>query len=90
MRLRDGSKRNSRRWAATRRAVFERDNYRCTSCGRNGKLECHHVVNLASGGAAFDLSNLVSLCVDCHLRAHDKRPESGERAAWRALVQELL
>ena len=34
---------NARRWQAVRRAVFERDGYRCTACGRAGRLECDHI-----------------------------------------------
>ena len=34
---------NARRWDAVRRAVFERDGWRCRKCGKAGRLECDHV-----------------------------------------------
>ena len=43
------------RWAAARRAVFERDGYRCVQCSRAGRLECDHVTPLDKGGDPWDL-----------------------------------
>jgi len=33
-------------------------------------LQVHHVVSLEDGGAEFELSNLRTLCRDCHGRGH--------------------
>ena len=52
------AKLNQRRWLSVRRAAFERDGWRCTACGRRGKLECHHKKSLADGGSPYDLDNL--------------------------------
>ena len=47
---------NARRWRVFRRAVLDRDNWRCRTCGRPGRLEVDHIVPLAQwGGAPFDL-----------------------------------
>lgn len=43
-----------------RRAVFERDGYRCRSCGTQG-TEVDHV-----RGSSSELSTLQLLCADCH------------------------
>ena len=37
---------NAARWQATRRAVFERDGWRCVQCGRAGRLEADHIIPL--------------------------------------------
>ena len=75
---------NQRRWAAARRACLARDGHRCTRCGVAGRLEVHHRVELQSGGAAYELANLATLCRNCHIAEHH-RPDP-ERAAWRRLV----
>ena len=53
---------DARRWQAVRRAVFERDGYRCVECGRSGRLECDHITPLDRGGDPWDLDNLQALC----------------------------
>ena len=74
-------------WERQRRAVFDRDRWRCQVCGRPGKLEAHHVVEIAHGGTN-DQGNLRTLCRACHIEHH--RPEesltSGE---WQSLMREL-
>ena len=73
-----------------RRAVLERDGWRCQQpdCGRRGRLEVHHIRPLESGGTN-DLGNLQTLCRACHLNIHAK-PVSAEKAAWGALVWDML
>ena len=70
------------------RAAKARDGWRCTACGRPGKLEAHHEVPLSDGGAD-SLDNLATLCRGCHLAVH-RRPLGPREAAWRSLVEELL
>ena len=50
--------------------VFERDNYTCQICGKkHERLEVHHIVFKSEGGSN-SMSNLVSLCCDCHEKIH--------------------
>ena len=84
----------SRRWEATRRAVFNRDNWRCQTpgCGRAGwPLEAHHVVSLDDGGDRWELANLITLCRTHHIETHRDRTvhEDAEVAAWAAYVREI-
>ena len=68
---------NACRWAAARRAVFERDGWRCVRCGRAGRLECDHVTPLDRGGDPWDQANLQTLCRACHIaktREENRRP----------------
>ena len=60
----------ARRWQAVRRAVFERDGYRCVECGRSGRLECDHVRPLQRepGQDPYDPNGLQTLCRACHIR----------------------
>lgn len=86
---------HARRWAKTRRAVFERDGYRCVRCGRRGRLECDHVIPLQDepGQDPFDIARLQTLCRTCHVektRAENRRPRTPEEQAWEAFVAELL
>ena len=84
------SRADSRRWAVTRRRVFDRDGWRCRSCGRAGRLECDHIVPIRRGGAVWDLDNLQALCVNCHIRKSvgERECQDPERDAWRTLVNE--
>ena len=59
-----------RPWRRFRLDILYRDGYRCTKCGRAGRLEVHHVKPLEHGGAAFDPDNCVTVCRDCHALAH--------------------
>ena len=80
------------RWAAARRAVFERDGYRCVQCSRAGRLECDHVTPLDKGGDPWDPSNLQTLCRVCHIaktREENRRPLTEAEVAWRQFVDEL-
>ena len=85
---------NARRWDAVRRAVFERDDYRCVECGRAGRLEVDHVTPLQRepGQDPFDINGLQTLCRACHIektRRENRRPLTPAELAWRALVAEM-
>ena len=84
-----------RRWQAVRRAVFKRDAYRCTSCGKAGRLECDHVQPLERepGQDPYDVNGLQTLCRSCHIAktaAENRRELTPAEAAWRRLVAEML
>ena len=80
----------TRRWQHVRRAAFNRDAYRCQECHRPGRLEAHHEPPLAAGGDPYALSGIVTLCRGCHIEHHRPAADRAGRAAWRALVAELL
>ena len=44
-------------WERLRGQAKDRDGWRCQKCGRAGKLEVHHVIELAHGGTN-DMNNL--------------------------------
>lgn len=59
-------------------AIYARDNWTCVRCGtkKGGKrsLAAHHIVGWAGNPALrFDLENVISLCVPCHLWVHSKK-----------------
>lgn len=49
-------------------AVYKRDKYMCRSC-RERRLHPHHVVFRSQGGPDI-MSNLLSLCPQCHDAVH--------------------
>ncbi|MDL0145964.1 HNH endonuclease, partial [Halobacterium salinarum] len=55
--------------------VYEQDGYECQNCGARGgphgnaELHAHHVVPKSKGGT-HQLSNLVTVCKDCHKSVH--------------------
>jgi 5-methylcytosine-specific restriction endonuclease McrA len=67
--------RDSSKYAAFRRSIFERDNYTCQKCedrnykgrGSRIKLEVHHFVALKENhNLVFDSTNAITLCNPCH------------------------
>ena len=56
-------------WDRIRTQVLSRDNYKCGNCGSSHNLHVHHIVPLSKGGTN-NLSNLKTLCEDCHKSLH--------------------
>lgn len=50
-----------------RRAVFERDGWKCRHCGSGVRLEADHIFPYSKGGATT-LENLQTLCKTCNIR----------------------
>jgi 5-methylcytosine-specific restriction endonuclease McrA len=67
------------RWAATRRAVLERDRFICQGCLCEEATEVHHITYDNIGSELF--FQLVSVCRKCHAKIHgndmDKTDLSG-------------
>ena len=60
-----------------RQQVFERDGWRCQSCGRTTQLQVHHLQFRSRSGEDAE-SNLITLCAQCHERAHAATPNVSE------------
>ena len=66
------------RWKAKRKRILERDNYRCTWCGRAENLQVHHkyYMRYPDGKMAepwdYPDDKLVTLCDRCHREWHGK------------------
>lgn len=57
-------------WFDLLKQVAKRDGNRCSQCGYVGKgIERHHILPLSRGGRNV-LSNIISLCKDCHAKRH--------------------
>lgn len=62
-------------WASRRKQVYRRDNYTCQNCGAKGgpkggvELHAHHVVPVSKGGS-HKVSNLTTVCKECHDAIH--------------------
>ena len=80
---------DARRWARVRRAVFKRDGYRCTACGRPGRLEAHHEPPLRDGADPYDLAGIRTLCRTCHIERHRPDDMTPGRADWLAMVESI-
>lgn len=74
-----------RAWELLRAQVLKRDNYLCQACLRKNRVragnECHHLKPKAKSGEEV-MTNLETLCSDCHLEADAK-------AQGRALRQRI-
>ena len=52
-----------------RNAVFERDGYKCLTCGRTEKLHAHHIEPyMRCVEKRYDVNNGQTLCASCHAR----------------------
>lgn len=71
-------------WKVARTAARQRDGERCTRCGSTRNLQVHHIVPLSHGGERYALSNLTTLCRDCHAREGDRGATGREAALPRA------
>ena len=77
-------------WKAARLVALDRDGYRCRTCGKAGRLEVHHVLPIHLGGEPFRLSNLKSICRDCHFRGASEAAARGRcRFAVECVDEEL-
>lgn len=83
-----------RQWKSVRHLALKRDGFKCSECGRRGRLECHHIESVRKAPLkAYDLANIAVLCVACHAR-HTRLEiglgkENPARDAWRELVHEM-
>lgn len=57
-------------WDILRKESLKRDRYVCQGCAQSKPLAVHHIIPIHKGGNNH-LSNLISICEDCHARIHD-------------------
>ena len=85
---------NAAKWRRFRLTILERDNYRCTLCGKAGRLEIDHHTPLEYGGDVFGESNCRALCRPCHFGVTKEqnrgRGYSQERKDWQVLIKASL
>lgn len=53
-------------WREIRQEALQRDNHRCQVFGKEHSGQVHHVIP-RSQGRTNDLSNLITLCGQCHM-----------------------
>ena len=63
---------NINSWCDVRGQVMARDHHKCNDCDSTENLEVHHIKPICEGGNEFDLDNCITLCHDCHVKAHSK------------------
>jgi DNA-directed RNA polymerase subunit RPC12/RpoP len=66
--------RQSYKYRKWRKAVLQRDGYKCQQCGETGKkLHVHHIKPFAThADLRFEVSNGITVCEACHRRIHQK------------------
>lgn len=57
-------------WDVLRKTTLKRDKYICQGCGQQKPLDVHHIIPISKKGKNH-LSNLISICPECHARIHD-------------------
>ena len=71
----------SMRWESMRSKILRRDGYMCQRCKRYGRMReakvVHHIKHLDEyPEEALNPNNLISLCVDCHNKAHPEKADA--------------
>ncbi|MGI9460517.1 MAG: HNH endonuclease [Pirellulales bacterium] len=60
----------SRQHRAWRKAILNRDNFKCRGCGRvlhdSSQLHADHIIPIEEGGPRYSLDNGQTLCISCH------------------------
>lgn len=62
---------------------------RCLNCGSHTCLSAHHIIFLSAQGDD-SLENLITLCFDCHRKAHDGFIRNGEFVSPKMFIIEVL
>ena len=58
-----------RRW---KKAVFERDSYKCRKCGSNKRIVAHHISYWSNDPTnRVNVDNGITLCSKCHAQEHE-------------------
>ena len=78
--MRPRPRNRTREYQRLRRAILDRQGWRCGECGRAGRLELHHRDHDRTND---DPANLIGLCRPCHFASHDRR-RGPDRSEWRA------
>jgi 5-methylcytosine-specific restriction endonuclease McrA len=58
-------------YTSLRKAVLQRDGWRCQKCGSLTHLEVHHLIKRSRLGDDT-MDNLITLCADCHRDCHQR------------------
>lgn len=54
-------------WA---KLIKHRDKYKCVKCGSGNNIQAHHIEHYKDSPNNWELSNGVTLCINCHLNEH--------------------
>lgn len=68
------------KWEKLRKEIIERDGFKCTYCGSGDDLAVDHVISRSRGGTD-DPSNLVTACISCNAKKHNRTLEDFMRSA---------
>ena len=81
---------HNREWALASLKRRDLDGWRCSECGRAGRLEVHHVKSMRDGGGN-ELSQPQDALPQLTIyRPFTASPRHRMQRAWAALVEELL
>lgn len=74
-------KRDSVKYKEWRKAVYERDNYRCVKCGSKTKLNAHHKKSWKHyPELRYNIDNGITLCEKCHIKLHQEKGYDTEKS----------
>ena len=75
-------------WEEMRQKVFRRDGFKCVICNEAKDLNVHHITYENLG--AEKVSDLVTLCRNCHEEIHNGKPSFGWSYEARDTIQRKI
>ena len=79
--------RSSKQYKEWKQACLDRDNHMCVICGSEENLQVHHIIPFARyPETRFNLGNGITLCEECHAKAHNGRLYSSPKEQVLTLI----
>lgn len=83
----EANPRHSKEANKWREDIFKRDNYTCVECGKQGRIQAHHIKPWADyPELRLDIDNGITLCIDCHVGKHPEKEHLIRKSRYKKVI----